>query len=153
MTNFGGVLSGMKTLPNKVQFAKDAGSLANGLDRSEQKASSQILVFYFCPSSEVWDTAPLYKNKDYAPQVDPAQYKDLLQKPESGLQYMADAWGTEIWYMVDRTGQFYLISAGEDTKFNTDDDFIYDGGSNSISKRESLVQSGGVGGNNNGLRK
>lgn len=141
LNTMGGALAGMRTLPNKTQFNKDAGqSLANTLDwKAREKGSSQLIVFYLCPSRDVWNEAPLYKNRDYQPTLDPAQYKDMLLSDDSSrLQYMADAWGTPLWYVVDKMG-FFLISAGEDMKFDTKDDWIYDSQSNNVAKREDMA--------------
>lgn len=146
LTNMGTALANMRPLPNKTQFTKDAGPLAGSLDTSEAKASSQLLVFYLLPSRDVWQEAPLYKGRDYQPQFDPAQYKDQLFDSGGKIQFLADGWGTPVWYTIDRQGAFYLISAGEDMKFDTPDDFIYDSKSNTVDKRENLSPASGDGG-------
>ncbi|MCC6574087.1 MAG: prepilin-type N-terminal cleavage/methylation domain-containing protein [Planctomycetes bacterium] len=147
LTSLGSLVGGMQVKPNKKQFDKDAGAtLSAQLDSNREKATSQLLLFYVCPSRDVWAEAPLYKSRDYQPQLDPAQYKDLIMDGGGKLQYFADAWGTSLWYGLDKTGELYLISAGEDMTFETPDDLIYDGKADQVWKRDSAPSGGSQGG-------
>lgn len=135
MQQVGGLLSDTKTGYNVQKFRKDAGKLASGIN--DQHASAQLMVFYFAPSKEVWDAADYYKNQNYSPKVQPADWAAFIKQDGNQLPHLCDAWGTPLKYMYDKTASAIIVeSAGEDMKFGTDDDFVFDGRNNTVKKRE-----------------
>lgn len=138
LNTLGGAVAGERTPPDPTgkRLKKDAGALHGRMDTRDQVLlSSQVLAFYLCPSPEIWDQAPVHQKKGaYNPTLKPEQIKDSLRDDKS-MQYIVDAWDSTIWYYLDPSGTVYLLSAGEDGKFETDDDLIYDGGSNSVYER------------------
>ncbi len=133
MQQVGGLLNDTKTGYSVQKFRKDAGKLSGKIN--DKVASAQLLVFYFAPSKEVWDTADYYKNQNYAPKVQPSDWQSFIKQDGDQLPYLCDAWGTALEYTYDKTANAVVVkSAGEDTKFGTDDDFIFDGRNNKVIK-------------------
>jgi prepilin-type N-terminal cleavage/methylation domain-containing protein len=131
LKNIGDAVAGERVSYSEVQFKKDAGVLASSASTDKYKKSSQILMFYLCPTKDVWEKAPMYKSRTYDPKLSPEQYKDSTDASEK-LPFFIDAWGKPIWYSIDKSGRFYIRSAGEDGNWDTDDDLIFDSGNSSV---------------------
>ncbi|MCQ3950843.1 MAG: prepilin-type N-terminal cleavage/methylation domain-containing protein [Planctomycetaceae bacterium] len=139
LQNVGNALAGEKVTPNETSFRKDAGALAATLSNDDKMKSSQILVFYLCPTKEVWDQAPAYKGKSYSPKQDPQQFKDSMRGDAGKLQYFVDAWDRPVWFRIEKSGAFLISSAGDDGQWDTDDDLIFDSRNNSVRERAEIL--------------
>lgn len=131
LKNIGDAVGGERVSFSEVQFKKDAGPVAGQASTDEKKRSSQILVFYLCPSKDVWDKAPGYKGRSYEPKLLPEQYKDALDTSEK-LPFFKDAWDRTLWYKIDKSGRFYVWSAGADGQWETNDDLVYDSANSAV---------------------
>lgn len=131
LKNIGDAVAGERVSYSEIQFKKDAGVLATNASGDKYKKSSQILMFYLCPSKDEWEKAPMYKGRTYDPKLPPEQYKDSTDTSEK-LPYFIDAWGKPLWYSIDKSGRFYIRSAGDDGNWDTDDDLIFDSANSSV---------------------
>ena len=116
-----------KTFREKT-FRRDVGSLSGQISSDAKIRSSQMLAFYLCPSRRAWDQSRLYAGQVYDPELDADSLRNADSLVGDGdLLQLVDAWGNPIWYHFDKKRKTLLIeSRGEDEKWNTDDDIIYD---------------------------
>ena len=138
LKNIGDAVAGERVSYSEPQFKKDAGPLASSASTDEKKRSSQILVFYLCPTKDIWDKAPTYKSRSYDPKLPPEQYKDMLDTTSEKLPFFKDAWDRTLWYKIDKSGRFYLWSAGADGQWDNDDDLVYDSANSSVKEYAEL---------------
>ncbi|MDC1142767.1 type II secretion system protein [Planctomycetota bacterium] len=125
LDNVGSKLAGLQVTPTMKKFKKDAGEMKGQISPDEHEALSQMMVFYISPDSATWDKAKFYKGRPYDPLVMPQSYADNLAG-ERDLKYFVDHKGNSLSMMID--GKSILVLArGEDGKFKTADDFVYDG--------------------------
>lgn len=138
LKNIGDAVAGERVAFSETQFKKDAGALATNLASDEKTRSSQILVFYLCPTKEVWDKAPGYKGRSYDPKFPPEQYKDSLDTTAQKMPFFKDAWDRPLWYRIDKSGRFYLWSAGDDGQWENADDWVYDSANSTVKEFSEL---------------
>jgi prepilin-type N-terminal cleavage/methylation domain-containing protein len=132
LKNLGDAVAGERVSYNEIQFKKDAGVLASSASSDKYKKSSQILMFYLCPSKDEWEKAPMYKSGSYNPKLPPEQFKDSTDSKSEKLPFFVDAWDRSVWYSIDKSGRFYIRSAGDDGNWDTDDDLIFDSANSSV---------------------
>ncbi len=136
---YSGLPLGVGTLtPDK--FRSDAGNLSRKIHQDEKIQSSQMLLFYLAPSRETWDSSKLYAGRNYDPPNTPETFAEFTVTESDRLPWLADAWGKELWYRLDRgAGVAYLQSAGQDSIWDNDDDLVYDPRSGSVKSRAELT--------------
>lgn len=141
LQQIGGAMNSKKGAYSVKKFQKDIGSLSKALESDPKKRSSQMMLFYVAPTERAWNESKLYKGKNYAPEIDPVNLKESIMNEESALPYLADAWGTTLWYKYDKGAKTMLIlSAGEDRAWDTEDDLVYDGRSDSVKFMEEITK-------------
>ena len=139
LQQIGGTLSADKLSLNVNKFKKDAGSLSKDISNDEKTASSQMMMFYTAPTREVWDQSSLYKDRNYAPKLQPQEFTKFSRDDAGKLPYLVDAWETPIWYKYEKVFNGGVIySAGEDTVPGNADDLIYDPRNDRVKLREEL---------------
>lgn len=139
LQNIGNAISGEKIAWTEKSFRADAGGLAASASSDDKKKSSQIMVFYLCPTKEVWDQAPTYKGKAYQPKLPLEQFKDSLKDDAGKIQYFVDAWDRPLWYKIEKSGSLLIMSAGEDGNWETGDDLIFESRTNSVKERSEFT--------------
>jgi prepilin-type N-terminal cleavage/methylation domain-containing protein len=122
-----GPLTGRTPPPTLVSFRRDAGPLASQIAPGDDIAHSQMILFYLAPSNEVWSAAPLYRDRNYNPDIPPEQFTNYTREDPGLLPYLVDPWGTPLrWHVDNAAGVIFIISAGQDERFGTDNDLVYD---------------------------
>lgn len=136
LQQIGGAVSDSKVALSVKKFKKDAGSnLTRRISGDEEIASSQMMLFYAAPTREVWDQSAMYKDRNYAPKLQPQEFQKFTQADGGQLPYLVDAWGHPIWYKYDNVAGGVIYSRGEDNLFPSDDDLIYDPRNNKVVTR------------------
>lgn len=137
--NFGGAISGGTHVLDEATFKRDAGTLSGRISSDPKTRSSQMLLFYLAPSRSTWETARFYKDRGYAPTLQPEQFQEQTREEGGGLPFVVDPWERPIWYNYDAVqSAHFLYSSGADGIAGNDDDLIYDGRKNKVVKREDL---------------
>lgn len=129
MDNVGTLLEAQRNTLSVSQMQRDAGPFSGQISHDAKIASSQLLVFYFAPSQKVRESAPVYRGGvGVGSSVDAKDWAKFLMN-ESGAEdmpYLVDSWGTTYWYTFEKaSGKTILRSAGEDLKWDTDDDLAH----------------------------
>ncbi|MCB9932205.1 MAG: prepilin-type N-terminal cleavage/methylation domain-containing protein [Planctomycetes bacterium] len=139
LQQIGPVVTAEKVPPTIQKFKKDAGPLSGRIAADEKFASSQMMLFYAAPSRSVWEGSALYKDRNYAPAIEPEQFAKFTREEGGRLPHLVDAWENPIWYVYDKTVKAgFVFSAGEDGQRGTPDDLIFDSRNNSVKSREEL---------------
>ncbi|MCB9894931.1 MAG: type II secretion system protein [Planctomycetes bacterium] len=140
LQQIGGAVSGRKVALSIKQFKKDAGSSLSGrIAADEDLASSQMMLFYAAPTREIWDQAAIYKDRNYAPDLQPQEFTSFTRSEGGKLPYLVDAWETPLRYKYEKMFDGgIIISAGEDKVFGGPDDLIYDPRNNAVKTREEM---------------
>ncbi|MCA8915592.1 MAG: type II secretion system protein [Planctomycetes bacterium] len=140
LQQIGGALSADKVSLSIKKFKKDAGSNLSGrIAADEDLASSQMMLFYAAPTREVWDQSTLYKDRNYAPKLQPQEFTKFTRDEGGKLPYLVDAWETPLKYKYEKIFDGgIIISAGADKMFGNPDDLIYDPRNNTVKTREEM---------------
>jgi prepilin-type N-terminal cleavage/methylation domain-containing protein len=140
LTNVGTGLPANPKVLDLKQFRTHAGpTLGSKIDPDPRKASSQMLLFYLAPSQEVWRDAKLYERQSYNPPNQPESFAEFTDG--TGLPWLVDRWNTPLWYDYDPTVKAgYIMSAGPDKIWKTEDDLIFDPKSESVKERREMTK-------------
>lgn len=136
LEDVGPKLQGLTIKPTQKKFKKDAGSLSGQISGDKDIANSQMILFYLAPDSDTWDQSRLYKDKPYSPLITPETWQANIIGDKT-LKYLADQNGDPFRYILEN-GKVMLLARGEDGKFKTADDIIYDGRSGSVKTGEEV---------------
>jgi prepilin-type N-terminal cleavage/methylation domain-containing protein len=134
-----GPLTSRTPAPTLETFRRDAGPLASEIAADDDVAHSQMILFYLAPSNEVWTVAPLYRDRNYNPDIPPEQFTNFTRQDPGRMPHLVDAWETPLrWHVDTHMGAIFIISAGPDQAFGTDDDLVYDPRMDQVRTREEL---------------
>jgi prepilin-type N-terminal cleavage/methylation domain-containing protein len=122
-------------------FRRDAGDLAGQIHSDDKIRSSQMLLFYFAPTREIWDGSNLYSGRNYDPAIAPETFAEFTEREQRRMPWIVDSWGTTLWYRWDATAQVaYVMSAGPDREWESPDDLILDVNSGQIRTRAEMTR-------------
>ncbi|MHC4839926.1 MAG: type II secretion system protein [Planctomycetota bacterium] len=124
LNNVGSKMAGLPVTPTLKKFRKDAGELSSQIAGDEDEAMSQMMVFYIAPNEDSWTGSKFYKGQEYNPLVKPQTLTDNITG-DNTLKYFMDHKGNTITMMLSN-GKLLVMSSGDDGKFRTADDFVYD---------------------------
>jgi len=138
LQTIGPVMAGREVPPMLATFKKDAGKRSGQIAGDEDKASSQMMLFYSAPSRSSWDGSALYKDRNYEPDLQPENFVEFTRE-DSGLPYLVDAWDHVIWYKYNNDLKAgFVYSRGADNEKGNDDDLIYDPRDNKVKNRDEM---------------
>jgi prepilin-type N-terminal cleavage/methylation domain-containing protein len=140
LSQIGSAMSGGKVVPTIAKFKKDAGQLSGKISGEEDKASSQMMLFYMAPSRSTWEGSALYKGRNYEPTLTPEDFAEFTREDSGKLPYLVDAWDKVIWYDYDKAVGGMIWSAGEDMQKRTPDDLVFDPRDAKVKKRDEITK-------------
>ena len=139
LQQLGSAMDQGKVVPTIAKFKKDAGQLAGKISQDQNKASSQMMLFYLAPNRATWEASNLYKGRDYAPILTPEDFAEFT-RDDNGLPYLVDAWDNVISYQHEKGAGGLIWSWGEDKQWKTPDDLVFDPRDSKVHTREEIMK-------------